>query len=146
MRNRSGLSLIECMIAVLLLSFAVTVFASLFPLAMRMRSKSENVTRATTMCQQVIEQVRALPYASLTYSGLHANTVIDASPTTAPFSITSVAGLASALPQGTGTLALSTPSTDLRRVDVTINWGGLMQNGNSVTVSSLIANKVVKKR
>src|SRR5437879_1214841 len=146
MRNRSGLSLIECMIAVLLLSFAVTVFASLYPLAMRMRSKSENVTRATTKCQQVIEQVRALPYASLTYSGLHSNTVIDASPTSSPFSITTVAGLASALPQGSGTLALSTPSTDLTRVDVTINWGGLMQNGNSVTVSSLIANKVVKKR
>jgi Tfp pilus assembly protein PilV len=132
------------MIAVLVLSFAVTVFASLCPLALRLRSKSENVTRATTLSQQVIEQVRAIPYTSLNYSGLQANSLIDASPTTSPFSITTVDNLATQLPQGTGTLAISTPSTDLTRVDVTITWGGLVQNGNSVTVSTLIANKAVK--
>jgi Tfp pilus assembly protein PilV len=134
------------MISVLVLSFAVTVFAALYPLSMRLRSKSENVTRATTLGQQVIEQARTIPYASLNYSGLLANGMIDASPNASPFSLTTVDGLASKLPQATGTLTLTSSSSDLTRVDVTISWGGVVQNGNSVTVSTLIANKVVKKR
>ena len=134
------------MIAVLVLSFAVTVFAALYPISMRVRSKSENVTRATTLCQQVIEQVRAVPYTSLNYSALQGSSLIDASPSTSPFSITTIDGLASKLPQGTGTLALSTPSTDLTRVDVTISWGGVVPQADSVTLSTLIANKVVKRR
>jgi type II secretory pathway pseudopilin PulG len=147
MKNRSGMSLIEAMIAVLVLSFAVTVFASLYPLSMRLRSKSENTTRAIVLCQQKIEQVRALPYTSLSYSGLKANSLIDASPTSSPFSITAVDGLASKLPQGAGTVALSTPlgDPDLTRVDVTITWGGLVQGGNSVTTSTMIVNTAVKK-
>jgi prepilin-type N-terminal cleavage/methylation domain-containing protein len=146
MKNRPGLTLIEVMIAVLILSFAVAVFAPLYPISMRMRSKAENITRATTLAQQKIEQVRALPYTSLTYSLLQSNSVIDASPNSSPYSFTSVDGVASKLPQATGTLTVSTPATDLKQVDVTVTWGGLVQNGNSVTASTLIANKAVKAR
>ena len=146
MKNRPGLTLIEVMISVLILSFAVAVFAPLYPISMRMRSKAENVTRATTLAQQKIEQARALPYSSLTYSRLQSNSLIDASPNTSPYSFTTVDGLASKLPQGTGTLTLSHPATDLTRADVTITWGGLVQNGNNVTASTLIADKVVKTR
>jgi type IV pilus assembly protein PilV len=146
MKNRSGFTLIEVMIAVLILSFAVAVFAPLYPLSMRMRSKAENVTRATTLAQQKIEQVRALPYSTVTYSGLRANSLIDASPNSSPYSFTTVDGLASKLPEGTGTLTLSTPATDLMQVDVTVTWGGLVQNGNTVTMSTQITNKAVKSR
>jgi prepilin-type N-terminal cleavage/methylation domain-containing protein len=147
MKNRPGLTLIEVMIAVLLLSFAVTVFASLYPLAMRLRSKSENTTRATTLCQQKIEQVRAFPYTSLKYSGLQGGGVIDASPASSPFSFTTIDGLATKLPQGTGSLTLSNPGSDpdLTQITVTVTWGGLVQGGNSVTVSTLVANTAVKK-
>jgi Tfp pilus assembly protein PilV len=146
MKNRSGLTLVECMISVLVLSFAVTVFAALYPLAMRLRSKSENTTRATTLCQQVIEQVRAIPYASLSSSGLLAYNIIDTTPNASPFSITAAEGLAAKLPQATGTLTLTSSTTDLTQVDVTVSWGGLMPNGDTVTVSTLIVNKAVKKR
>src|SRR5207245_3647035 len=95
MKNRSGLSLIEVMIAVMVLSFAVATFAPLYPISMRMRSKAENITRASTLAQQKIEQVRALPYTSLTYTGLQANSVVDASPNSSPYSFTSVDGVAS---------------------------------------------------
>jgi Tfp pilus assembly protein PilV len=146
MKKRSGLSLIEVMIAVMLLSFTVTVFASLFPIAMRLRSKSENVTRATTLAQQKIEQLRAQPYANLNYTALRAANIIDASPTTSPFSFTSVNSLTSSLPEGSGTLTITDAATDLKRVDVTLTWGGLVANGNTVTMTTLIANKEVKTR
>lgn len=140
------------MIAVLLLSFAVTVFASLYPLAMRLRSKSENTTQATTLCQKKIEQLRAVPFSSLTYSALQSNSIIDATPTSSPFSFTTVDGLASKLPQGTGSITISTAATDavsgaaaLRRVDVTVSWGGAVQGTNSVSVSTMIADKTARK-
>jgi type II secretory pathway pseudopilin PulG len=141
MKHRPGLSLIEVMIAVLVLSFTVAAFGALYPMSMRLRTKSENVSQATLLAHQKIEQVRALPYASLTFTALRAANVIDASPTSSPYSFTSVDNLTSTLPEATGTLTLSTPATDLRKIDVTVSWGGVVQNGNSVTVSTLIANK-----
>ncbi len=146
MKKRTGFSLIEAMIAVLVLSFTVTVFASLYPTAARLRSKSENVTQATMLAQKKIEQVRAIPYASLTYTGLQANSIIDASPNSSPYTFTTTDNLAIKLPAPSGTVSISTPSTDLKRVDVTISWGGVIANGNSVTASTLIANKEVMTR
>jgi prepilin-type N-terminal cleavage/methylation domain-containing protein len=144
MKNRPGFSLIELMIAVLLFSFAVTAFASLFPVSMRMRSKSENVTRATTLAQQKIEQLRGRTFADLDYTVLRGANLIDASASTAgPYSFTQVDNLASQLPESTGTLALTDVATDLKQVDVTVTWGGVVANGNSVTVSTQIANKEV---
>jgi hypothetical protein len=113
---------------------------------MQMRSKAENISRATTLAQLTIEQVRATPYTSLNYTALSGGGVIDASPGSSPFSFTTTDSLASKLPQGTGTLTLSNPATDLTRVDVTITWGGLVTNGNTVTASTVIANKAVRRR
>src|SRR5262249_54094565 len=135
MKNRSGMTLVEVMIAVMVFSFAVTVFASLFPLAMRMRSKSEDYTRATTIAQQKVEQIRALPYTSMTYSALRAENVIDASPTTQPYAFTAVDSLTSKLTQATGTISISNVgsggnTTDLKRLDVTVTWVGFKSTGN----------------
>jgi prepilin-type N-terminal cleavage/methylation domain-containing protein len=151
MKNRSGMTLIEVMIAVMVFSFAITVFASLFPLAMRMRSKSENVSQATMIAQQKIEQIRALPYASLTYTSLHGANIIDASPNSSPFSFTSVDSLASKLPEPTSSLTVSNAgsspfTTDLKEISVTVSWGGIITNGNSVTVTTQIANKEARVR
>lgn len=151
MKNRSGMTFIEVMIAVMVFSFAITVFASLFPLAMRMRSKSENVSQATMIAQQKIEQIRALPYTSLTYTSLRGANVIDASPNTSPFSFTSVDNLAGKLPEPTSSLTVSNVgsgsyTTDLKQISVTVSWGGIVTNGNSVTVTTQIANKEARVR
>jgi prepilin-type N-terminal cleavage/methylation domain-containing protein len=152
MKNRSGMTLIEVMIAVMVFSFAITVFASLYPLAMRMRSKSENVTRATAIAQQKIEQIRALPYTSLTFSALRAENVVDASPTSQPWSFTSVDSLSGKLPEASGTISISDAgsganTSDLKRVDITVSWGGIVNNGhNTLTVSTTLSNKEVRSR
>lgn len=151
MKNRSGMTLIEVMIAVMVFSFAITVFASLFPLAMRMRSKSENVSQATMIAQKKIEQIRALPYTSLTYTSLRGANVIDASPNTSPYSFTSMDNLASKLPEPTSSLTVSNVGTspytaDLKQITVTVSWGGIITNGNSVTVTTQIANKEARVR
>jgi prepilin-type N-terminal cleavage/methylation domain-containing protein len=149
MKNRSGMSLVEVMIAVMLFSFAITVFASLFPMSMRMRAKSEAVSQATAFAQQKIEQIRTLPYTSLTYSALRGANVIDASPTSQPYAFTSVDNLASKLTTPTGTVTVTDAGSgaftaDLKRVDVTVTWGGIAGQNNTVTVSTLLSNKEVK--
>ena len=146
MKKRSGFSLIEVMIAVMVLSFTVSVFGAMFTSGHRLRSKSENMTRATTLAQQKVEQVRALAYSSLDYAGLHTVNVIDSTATTSPYSFTTVDGLAGKLPQGAGTLTLTSVATDLTRIDVTVTWAGLIQNGNTVTVTTLVANKAATTR
>lgn len=151
MKNRSGMTLIEVMIAVMVFSFAITVFASLYPLAMRMRSKSENVSQATMIAQKKIEQVRALPYTSLTYTSLQGANIIDASPNSSPYSFTTIDNLASKLPEPTGTLAVSDAGSgantaDLKQITVTVSWGGVVTNGNSVSFTTQIANKEVRTR
>ena len=151
MKNRSGLTLIEVMIAVMVFSFAITVFAALFPLSMRMRSKSANVSQATTIAQQKIEQIRALSYDNITFSGLRGANVVDASPTASPYSFTSVDNLAGKLPEPTGTVTVANAGSganvsDLKRIDVTVTWGGIINNGNTVTVTTTISNKEVRTR
>jgi hypothetical protein len=129
------------MIAVLALSFTVLVFGAVFPASSRMRSKAENVTRATTLAHQKLEQLRSVSYVDLTYSNLLAAGIIDASPTTSPYSITGVSGLATALPQGTGTLTLTDEATDLKRARVDINWSGIETHGTSVTLVTFVASR-----
>jgi prepilin-type N-terminal cleavage/methylation domain-containing protein len=151
MKNRPGMSLIEVIIAVMVFSFAITVFAALYPLAARMRVKSEYVTQATTIAQRKVEQIRALPYTSLNFTSLRGANVIDASPTSSPYSFTSVDNIASKLPEATGTLTLANAGSGsnvsaLKRIDVTVSWGGVVANGNTVTVSTTIANKEVRLR
>src|SRR5262249_5268262 len=128
MKNREGFSLIEVMIAVLVLSFTVALFGALYPMSMRLRSKSENVTQATMIAQQKIEQIRSIPYDSLTFSSLRSNNLVDASPTSAPYSFTTIDNLANKLPQPTGTVSISNAGTgthtaDLKLVTVTVSWG-----------------------
>jgi prepilin-type N-terminal cleavage/methylation domain-containing protein len=143
MRRRAGFSLIETMIAVLVLSFIVLVFGAVFPTAASMRYKAENVTRATTLAHQTLEQLRGLGYANLGYSALAAASAIDASPSNGPYAITGVRGLATALPGGAGTLTITDEATDLKRARVDITWSGINSSGSTASFVTFIANKDV---
>jgi prepilin-type N-terminal cleavage/methylation domain-containing protein len=141
MRNRRGFSLIETMIAVMALSFIVMVFGAVVPTATRMRHKAENITRATMLAHQKLEQLRGVGYTNLTPANLLAAGMIDATPDTSPYSITGVSGLASELPDGSGTLTITDEATDLKRARVDITWGGIITQGNSVALVTFIANR-----
>jgi prepilin-type N-terminal cleavage/methylation domain-containing protein len=140
MKNRRGFSLIETMIAVTALSFIVLCFGAVFPTASQMRNKAERVTLATTLAQQKLEQLRGVKFTDLTYSGLRAANLIDASPNSSPFSITTVSGLATALPSGAGTVTFSDEATGLKRAQVDITWTDAVSPSNSVTLVSFIAD------
>jgi type II secretory pathway pseudopilin PulG len=141
MRCKRGFSLIETMFSVIVLSFAVLVFGAVFPASSRMRQKGEYVTRATTIAEQELEQIRGLGYAKLNYTALQSAGVIDSSPNSSPYSITGATGLATALPGGTGTLTITSAATDLMQCQINITWtGAVITQGNSVTLTTFIVN------
>jgi Tfp pilus assembly protein PilV len=135
MKLRRGFSLIETMIAVFALSFTVLVFGAVFPTGSRLRQKGSDVTTATILAQQKLEQVRGISFNNLTYSNLLAAGFIDSGRTSSPYTITGVSGLASVLPSGTGTLAITDASADLKQATVTITWGGVLNQNSSNTVT-----------
>jgi prepilin-type N-terminal cleavage/methylation domain-containing protein len=141
MKKRRGFSLIETMIAVMALSFTVLVFGAAFPTGSRMRQKGEYVTRATIMAQETLERLRGLGYDNLSYSALSAAGFIDSSPTSSPYSITTAAGLATALPGGSGTLTITSPETDLKMARVDITWTDTLNpQANSVTLITYLTD------
>lgn len=141
MKNRPGFSLIEVMVATMMMALAATCFAALYPQAHQLRSRAENMTRASMLAQHKIEQLRDLAFTDLNYEALRVANVIDASPTAAPYLFTQIDGVTSDFPQGSGTLSIVEVEENLVRVDVTVSWDSAVSAANSVTTSTYIANK-----
>jgi hypothetical protein len=62
-----------------------------------------------------------------------------------------VDNLASKLPEPTSSLSISNVGSgsytaDLKQISVTVSWGGVITNGNTVTVTTQIANKEARVR
>ena len=131
---RRGLTLIEVMIAVMLLAAAVLTASAIFPVSMMLRERSGGTSRAAAMLQRKLEQVRRLPAAKLTYSGLRLNGVIDES-ASAPYSFTAADSVASQLSNGTGALTLTNPGSDIVTITVTLSWTNL--NGPAQSISAV---------
>lgn len=143
-RTRRGMSLIEVMIATMVLSFTVATLMAIWPTSAQMREKSGNMSRASALLTRKLEQLRLYKYDQLNYASLRQAGVIDASTngsTDPPFYFTNVDSVASILPQGVGRIDITTPAEGLARIDVQITWGGIVTQGNRVSAATYIADK-----
>jgi hypothetical protein len=61
-RNRKGMSLVEIMGAVFVMSFAILAVASIFPAGLQMNRKTKIRIQALEMATGVMEEIRNLPY------------------------------------------------------------------------------------
>jgi prepilin-type N-terminal cleavage/methylation domain-containing protein len=135
-RARRGFSLVETMVAVVLLGFATIVFGTALPAASQAMSKGRNSDLATDACQQRLEFYRNVGYNSLP------TIPTGASQTSVTFTPPSAMGPA------TGTVTFtrvddgfnaSTTDTGRVRVEARIVWnGGSGARGGTVTVTTLI--------
>src|SRR5215208_3250795 len=141
MKKHPGFSLIEVMVAAMLLALTATCFAALYPQAHQLRSRAENTSRATMLAQHKIEQLRDLSFSDLNYEALRVANVIDANPTSAPYIFTQIDGVTDDFPRGSGTLSIVEGEDNLVRVDVTVSWHSAVSTANSITTSTYIANK-----
>ena len=62
LRNESAFTLIEVLIAIVILSFGLIAVASMQVVAIQINSSASKITRASTLVQDKIEALLALPY------------------------------------------------------------------------------------
>jgi Tfp pilus assembly protein PilV len=140
LKNKRGSMLMDVMVTVLLLSIAGVMFSASFPSGIACTRKAQNYKIALAIAQKKMEQLRGSGYASLTRDGLMANQFIDSSPTSSPYSFTQREAVASKLPQGTGSLAISDYSSIVRRVEIKISWRD-KSGVRTITLSSMFAHR-----
>lgn len=142
-RKRNGFSLVEAVLSITLLLVTALMFAATAPVASRAATINGEYSQAVSFCQHKIDQCRQMGYGRLTYSDFYNTGMIDANPTSAPFSFTSIDNLDdSNLAQVTGTINVTTPATSLvtganyKEVTVTVTWvsGTFKRKTNSVSL------------
>ena len=140
MHSRRGAGLIDALVSILLLGTAGIVFSASFPAGFSALRQSSEATKATAIAQKKTEQVRSLEYGGLTYENLLAGGMVDVSPTSSPYTFTSVDNVGGELLSGDGTLTITDETADVKRVVVSVSWTS--QNGiaRNVTLTTLIAD------
>ena len=142
LRSRRGAGLVEVMITVMLLAAAGLTFSAIFPTAFSASRQADEYKTAAAIGQRKMEQLRAMNYQSLTQPILRSAEAIDASPTSSPYSFTSVEAVGTHLASGTGTLEVDDISSDVKRVRITITWQGPDRDTpRSVQLTTLFADR-----
>lgn len=143
--RRRGFTLVEVMFSLIVLLMMTFVFAACFPLADRQATYASNYAQATFLAQHKIDELRTAGYDQLNYSSLISEGVIDAAPTTSPYSFTSTDNLTSFFPNGsTGTITVvadpNAPAGTEDDVTVTVTWvNGGVSTGSYSTSAIIIA-------
>jgi prepilin-type N-terminal cleavage/methylation domain-containing protein len=140
-RPKSGYTLIEVMVSMFLVSLGAIMFSAMMPMAAKGSRMVANYQQASSIVQHKIDELRAVGYGRIDYTDLQSVGIIDASPTSAPFSFSGVDGLTNIYPTATGTLSVSDFSSDIKQVTVTLTWTGspIKQDIGTLTAVALIA-------
>ncbi|HVI60713.1 MAG TPA: type II secretion system protein, partial [Candidatus Saccharimonadales bacterium] len=120
--RQSGFTLVELLVTIAIVGITTASLASMFISIQKIQHQTLHVDGATRAAQREIESLRNDNYASLTPGQ----------------TINFTSQLPDNLPPGSsGTVQVSQPSNDLRRVDVTVTY---KENGKqrNITLSSLI--------
>lgn len=139
--KRSGFSLVEAAIAMMIVAAAAGVFFALMPMSFKTGKMVGSYQQASSLLQHKVDQMRGVGYGRLTYDELKDAGIIDASPSSQPYSFKNVDGLTSIYSVPTATIRITDFSTSIKRVTVTLVWtGSSMQQGRGdMTVTALIA-------
>lgn len=143
---RRGVTLIEIMVGLFVLSMTVVTTTAMFSCSALLRNRSGSYSRAAALVNRKLEQVRKLTASQLTATGLRSAGVIDQTvSSSSSYSFATVDQLSTELPQSTGQLSLTNPGTDLVRVDVTISWKSIRGKSESLSAATFVADKTVWK-
>jgi len=131
MKNKKGFTLLEILVALTILSVGLLGLASLQIVAVRSNSFSLQLSTATILAQQKLEEFKQTPYANIA-SG--SDTISSQTGTGA------VATLGITFNRQ-WTVSDNTPVADSKQVDVTVSWTGIDGKSHSVTLSSIYAKR-----
>ena len=141
MRGKVGYTFIEVIISLSLVALGAIMFSAMMPMASRGARFVGNYQQASSLVQHKIDELRSVGYGRLTFSELRSAGIIDATPTTLPYSFTTSDSLTSIFPSATGTINLTDFSPTIKQVTVTLTWTGsaLKQGNGSLQAVALIA-------
>ncbi len=126
LRDESGYSLVEVMVAIMLLSIAIIPMVSMFDAGLRAAVLGGNYDKGRTLANEKLEEVRALPYKSPdSPSAGTANSLVEKYPPPGP-----VTGTRDIFTYTVGTKFVDanfanpsdSPPTPQMRVEVTVSW------------------------
>lgn len=144
-RRATGFTLAEVVLSIFLLAVVAVVFGALYPASQRIGGGSKWRATALMLAERRMEAVKLLGYGNLTYDGLRAYRLIDASPTTSPFSFTHTDDARNEspsrlLPQGTGEIVIEDAAWDVKRVIVRVSWRDANGRTQKVELRTLVGN------
>lgn len=124
-KEEKAFSLLEVMISLVILSVGLLATLSLTISAVRGNSFGKQMTVASTLAEDKLEELKKLPYSSATLNA-GTTTESDLGPYggTGPFQRVTV-------------VTDDSPVADMKTIDVTINWTD--QESRSITISTLLS-------
>ena len=138
---KSGFTLVEATIAMMIVASAAGVFFALLPMSFKTGKMVGSYQQASSLLQHKVDQMRGVGYGRLTYNELRDAGIIDASPSSQPYSFKNVDGLTSLYSVPTATITITDQTASIKRVTVKLVWSGssMQQGRGDMTVTALIA-------
>lgn len=133
--NQRGLTLVETVIALAIVTLAVTFLAGLFPHGLKVATLSQEETMAAFLAQAKIEQLISANYAETPTATTVENSLSALHPDFTGFRRTTVVSYVD------GDLDTSAVDLGLKKISVTISWlNNLSQATSSLSLASLISD------
>ena len=120
-RTNKGFTLTEVMLVVFVLALSAMIFAAAFPSGQISRIKAAHMSYAVSLAQQKIEEIRSGGYGG----------VLISDPVDTPLS---------ELPSGNERVEITQYSPNVKKIEVTITWGGYRKVGGDVSLITLISD------
>ncbi len=140
-KDEGGYSLVEVMVAIMLLSIAIIPMVGMFDAGLRAAVLGGNYDRARAIAGEELEEIRALPYR---IDGDPEDSVVEIYPpgTTkdCPGSVEAVFTcrvLTTYVTMGSSSVVEDSSARNMLKVRVTVTWGG----GKSYTATGLISKE-----
>ncbi|MDP2586503.1 MAG: type II secretion system protein [Candidatus Komeilibacteria bacterium] len=131
--NQSGLTLVETILALAILTLAVTFLASLFPHGLKISTLSQEETIAAFLAQAKIEELISANYAETPTATTVESNLSGLDADFSGFSRTTVVSYVD------GNLDPSAADLGLKKISVTVSWlNNLSQATSSLNLFSLI--------
>jgi Tfp pilus assembly protein PilV len=126
LKSEKGIGLIEIIIAMLIFAIGITAAIRTLPVSNTATTRSKNLTTATNLAQQKIEELMGVPYSD---AELNAGDHNDQdNPLERIFT-------------RTWTVTDNTPVPDMKTVTVTVTYQAGSSNDNSVTLSTYLTSR-----
>lgn len=139
-RNSRGLTLLECLAAVLILGLGMVGVIGSMTAALLSNQKASDMQLATAIAQGTVEQMRSLGFGEVDYESFPAScTKTTADPVTGE-TMDALAALRSAT-KTTVITSNYTGNAKLKKASVKVTWVGRNGQSNSVTLETLITNR-----